>query len=108
MTYLGLYARLFGRFPGLMGLEGGAEAWVQEFGLPLTSVAWLVVVAGTTWFGAMCAVWLGIRWGWRAAVGLALASLLYLGPGTALGILALACAWSPGVRRWCEEARTRV
>jgi len=100
----GLYARFFGQFL----LRGQADPfWIvltrnlAAGGLvDITQAAWLPVVVGTTWFGALVGLWLRNRWGRNLVLILAALSTLHGGAFTALGLLALALALTGPVRGW--------
>jgi len=93
MTADGLHVRLYGEFLRLFG-SGLPTALASAAGLSPQQVGWPLLVIGLTWFGAIGGLWLGHGWGFQAAVGLALVSLLYFGPGTVLGLTALAGLWA--------------
>ncbi len=98
----GLYARLFRVF--LSG-AGALSLWLvlpralasdpSEWALPM-------VIVGTIWMGGLAALWLGWPSGRRLVAVLALFSLVFLGPGTLLGLTVLLCLLTPSARRWSQ------
>ena len=93
MTADGLHVRLYAEFLRPFGLD--LPHFVSAAaGLSPQQAAWPILAIGLTWFGALGGLWLGHRWGFQTAGVLALVSLLYLGPGTVLGLAALACLWA--------------
>ncbi len=92
MTADGLHVRLYGEFLRLFGSDLPTSL-VGVAGLSPHQVGWPILVIGLTWFGALGGLWLGHRWGSQTCDGLALLSLLYLGPGTVVGLLILAGLW---------------
>lgn len=100
MALDGLHARLFGDYIRLRGEIGWWVALPRAVGLDPLALAWPLIVLGTAWFGALSGLWLGLGWGFRGVAGLAVVSLLYLGPGTALALIILACLWAGRLDRW--------
>lgn len=105
MIVEGLYARLFGIFlsgRGLMSVWLLLPRWLasspSDWALPM-------VIVGTMWMGGLAVFWLGLSWGPWAISGLAVASLLFLGPGTLLGAVILICLVTPSSRRWAAALR---
>jgi hypothetical protein len=102
----GLYARFFGVF--LLRSQADplwiAVARTLSAGTPpdLSQAGWLPVVMGSTWFGALAALWLKHRWGRNAVLILAALSALHGGAFTALGVLAFALALTAPVRGWAD------
>jgi hypothetical protein len=95
----GLHVRLFGDYLPLGGAVGPWALLPRRLGLTPDRQAWPLLVVGMTWFGALGGIWLGHRWGFQVALGLGLICLVYLGPGTVLGLLSLVCLWAGGFRR---------
>ncbi len=100
MAWDGLHARLFGDFLRLQGQIGWWAAIPRAVQAEPLALAWPLVALGAAWFGALSGLWLKLRWGYRATIVLALVSLLYLGPGTVLGLVILICLWAGRLRRW--------
>jgi len=97
MAFEGLHYRLFGE---ALGPSGVFFALGGKLGVGQELLAWPLLVAGTSWFGALCAVWVRLSWGIRVVWAVALASLFFAWAGTALALLALACTRAPSTRRW--------
>ena len=95
----GLYVRLFGDYLAVWGSSGPWALLPRALGLSPGRLAWPLLVAGMTWFGALGGIWLGHRWGFQVALGLSVICLAYLGPGTVLGLVALVCLWAGGLWR---------
>lgn len=105
MALDGLYARLFGSLlalPGLPGAWSGINVGLQFGALNLTAadLAWPMVVVGTMWSGALVALWLKLRWGYRACVVLGILSLGYAGVGLLLAAGVLLMLRTKPVRTW--------
>jgi len=64
----------------------------------LTALAWPMVVLGTSWAGALSGIWLGQRWGHRAAVLLAALCLPFFYLGSLLGLISLGLLIMPPLR----------
>jgi hypothetical protein len=93
---------------GVLGLWMRAPGFeTQPF--PLTvqlqpqTVAWPMLSIGSAWLGALCANLMRMRWASYALMALAIASLLALGPGTVLAVLALILLNWPSTRYWLGE-----
>lgn len=100
MAWDGLHARLFGDFIRLQGQLGWWAAIPRAVNAEPLTLAWPLVALGAAWFGALSGLWLRLRWGYRATIVMALVSLLYLGPGTALSLVVLICLWAGRLGRW--------
>jgi len=94
----GLHVRLYGEFLRLFGSDLPTSL-AESAGLAPQAVAWPLLVIGLTWFGALSSLWLGHKWGVQATIVLAVLSLLYVGPGTILGLVVLAGLWGSKLRR---------
>jgi hypothetical protein len=114
LTFNGLYVRIFGDYIHLRGLLG---LWIQApdvlgrnpFPIALhaepVKLAWPLLAVGMSWSGALSAIWLRKRWGYRSMIGLGLISLLALGLGTVLALVVLFCLWMPPTKHWIDMVR---
>jgi len=93
MTVDGLFGRLFGTFLPFLGGPGWWQLLPRALGVDPLVLTWPLFVVGTAWFGALTGLWSGLGWSYRVALCLAIISLLYLGPGTVLGLVILGCLW---------------
>lgn len=92
-SLVGLYARLFGRLPGLPSWFGPWDAIPRALGLDASVVAWPLIVIGLSWIGAVAGLWLRLPWGTPVIAILSGLSALVLGLATALALIAAACLW---------------
>jgi hypothetical protein len=111
LAFHGLYVRMFGEYIHLQGLLG---LWMQApdalgrnpFPIALhvepERLAWPLLAVGMSWSGALSAIWLRRRWGYRSLIGLGLISLLAPGLGTVLALVVLFCLWLPSTKRWID------
>ncbi|NIM95274.1 MAG: hypothetical protein GTO18_16370 [Anaerolineales bacterium] len=97
MTLEGLYYRLFEAFrdPDALWLN-----WAETLKLDPNRLAWLLIVIGTLWIGALCALWLRLGFGYWLSVILAVFSLGFAIGGTVLAFLAIIGLALPTTRRW--------
>lgn len=96
----GLSLRLFGdplAGGGLFGLWRSVPAFL---GLPPSAFGWPMIVVGTAWLSTLAGLWMHLGWARRAALVVALASMLHLGLGTVIGIVAVVCLADPRLRTW--------
>ncbi len=98
MTVDGLFGRLFGTFLPFLGGPGWWQLLPRALGIDPLVLTWPLFAVGTAWFGVLTGLWSGLGWSSRVALCLAIVSLLYLGPGTVLGLIILGCLW--GGRLW--------
>lgn len=86
-----------GEHAGELGPWASLVGWV---GLDPRSpfVKWLFVVYGSIWLLVIAAFTLGHRWAWWAMAVLAVGSLWYLIPGTAISVIVLVLLLLPAVR----------
>jgi hypothetical protein len=100
----GLWLRLFG--VGIV--EEGIAAWWQwlpaTLGIAAAEWGWPMIVVGTAWFSVIFGLWMRLGWSKRAAIALALASLLHLGIGTVIAVIALGCLVERRLTSWLETS----
>jgi hypothetical protein len=58
-----------------------------------------MIVVGTAWLSTLAGLWMHLGWARRAAVVVALATMLHLGL-TVIGIVAVVCLADPRLRTW--------
>jgi hypothetical protein len=86
----GLYARIFGEFLSLAGSPDlVVEAIERIFETDPSRFAWLLIVVGATWPGALAGIWLKMKWGGAALVLVSLSSSLYIPAGSLLAAAVL-------------------
>lgn len=98
----GLWLRLFGIPLAGEGLLGVWRWLPSELGLPIAGFGWPMIVVGTAWFGVLAGLWMRLGWSKRAALVLALASILHLGIGTLIGAISLACLSDRRLTSWLD------
>jgi hypothetical protein len=100
MAFEGLHLRLYGQTLSLFGAVDWFWRALAALNLEPQDAAWSLIVLGTAWAGIVCA--LLIRQGWSRRMGWILASicLLFLGPGTVLGAIALIFINLPSTTSW--------
>jgi len=106
LSFSGLQLRILGGLlplpVWLMPLGANPHAPLPEFApaswKDLTALAWPMVVLGTSWAGALSGIWLGQRWGHRAAVLLAALCLPFFYLGSFLGLISLGLLIMPPLR----------
>jgi hypothetical protein len=96
----GLSIRLFGVPLPVAGFLSAWRLLPSALHLPAAAFGWPLVVLGTAWFGALVGLWFRLGWSRRAALLLAGISLLHLGLGTVVGVLALASLADRKLRAW--------
>jgi hypothetical protein len=98
-------------FRGYWEMGGVLGLWMRAPGtaihpFPLTvqlnpqAVGWPLLAVGSAWLGALCAYLMRMTWASYSLIALAIASLLALGPGTILAMLALILLALPSTRHW--------
>ena len=87
--YDGLHQRITGDYMRINGQLGPWAAFVSAIGLDPLALAWFFIILGHAFIAASFMVYLGRRWGYRLALAASALSLLYLGFGTPLALLAL-------------------
>lgn len=90
MALDGLSARVLGAY---LPEPGGGAALARAFeglGIDAGALAWPLIVVGLGWWGGLAGLRLSLPWGRKTVIAAGLLSLLYIGPGTVLGGLALA------------------
>jgi len=97
MAFEGLHHRLFAE---ALAPSGVFFALGGKLGLSQELLAWPLLVAGTSWFGALCALRIRLTWGTKIVWVVGLVSLFFAWAGTALALIALACAGARSTRRW--------
>lgn len=100
MAIDGLHARLFGQYMTLFGRQAPWLIIPQMIGVDPLELAWPLLVVGTIWIGALCAALVRLSWSQGVSRIVGVLSLAYLGPGTALGLIALLFLSSPATRCW--------
>jgi hypothetical protein len=103
MALCGCMYLTVGRFPEIFASGLGVPAALR-LGIPAFSIAWMLVCAGTFWFGAVCAFVLRPAWGWIVLTGIAALSLLFFPLGTTvallMGLTALGWRCIPKIASW--------
>jgi hypothetical protein len=66
-----------------------------------------MIVVGTAWLSTLAGLWMHLGWARRAAVVVALATMLHLGLGTVIGIVAVVCLADPRLRTWLASPGVR-
>ncbi len=104
LAFGGLWLRLFGE---PLAPEGFLGLWrsVPEFlGVHVFTFGWPMIVVGTAWLAALTGLWMRLGWSRRVAWALALVSLIHLGPGTVVGVVAAGCLADRRLRSWLEAS----
>lgn len=78
---------------------------VTEAGFEISGLPFVLVWLGSTWFGALCALWVRSTWAYNAALAVSLLSMLFLGPGTILAALAFVGILNKQTRKWISDDR---
>lgn len=100
----GLWLRLFGEPLASEGLFGIWRSLPEFLGVAPSAFGWPMIVVGTAWLGALTGLWMRLGWSKRVAWALALASLLHLGAGTVVAVVAAGCLADPRLRSWLETS----
>ena len=90
MALDGLSARVLGVYLPELGGGAALAPALAGLGLDPLGLAWPLIVVGLGWWGGLAGLGLSLPWGRKTVLAVGLLSLLYLGPGTVLGALALA------------------
>ncbi len=61
-----------------------------------------MIVVGAAWLSVLLGLWMRLDWSRRTGLALAVASLLHLGIGTAIGVVALACLADRRLASWLK------
>lgn len=96
----GLIQRLTASYVDLGGLTPIA-GWLAAAGLAALDVGWPMIVLGSTLLGSAFGVYIGRRWAWQMSLVASGLALVYVWPGTLIGVIGLTLLVSPTVRRYC-------
>ncbi len=102
LVWGGLIQRLTGGYYDLGPLTPIA-AWLAASSLSALDVGWPMIVLGSTLIGSGFGVYIGRRWAWQMALVASALALVYLWPGTVIGLLGLALLASPPLRAFCIQ-----
>jgi hypothetical protein len=94
MTLAGGMYRIVGHFPSSIGYWLGFSR-LLGLGIPAFTLAWLLICAGTFWWGAVCSFALRPQWGWIVLSVACAVSLVFFPVGSGFGVagLLIAVGW---------------
>jgi len=104
----GLHLRLFGGTLSLFRASGLFWRILASLSIEPTAAAWLLITIGSAWAGAVCGILIRLGGIQRFIWILGLISMLFLLPGTVLGLIVLISLWAPSTRAWLAAVGTDV
>jgi hypothetical protein len=104
----GLHLRLFGDMLSLIGASGLFWRILASLSIEPLAVAWPLITIGTAWAGVVCGILIRLGGIQRFVWILGLISMLFLLPGTVLGLIVLISLWAPPTRAWLAAVGTDV
>ena len=100
MALEGLHLRLFGEPLLLLGASGPFWRLLAFLDAESLSAAWPLITVGAAWAGAVSGVLIRMGGIQRIVMILGLISMLFLIPGTVLGVIVLLCLPIPATQAW--------